>query len=344
VADRSTTRRWIGRAIWLSLGAVAIYGLLPTLLSVWSEAPRAAEIGWWGIVAMVVAKILSLACTWDLHRLSVRVGWFTAATAQLTANAVSRVVPAGAAVGGTVTYKMWSAAGLSGAAAGTALGVTSVLQTLTLFALPVVSLVVAGLGSPVPRNLAVVAFGGAALAVVLLGIGAVFVRSEGAVRSVAGLVVRVRNAVSRGQPADPASVDHFLEQRHEVLEILGPRWHRALAAATGIWVFDYLILAAALVALGTSPRFSLVLLAYSAAAVLAMIPITPGGLGFVEAGLASLLVVSGISGDDALLATFGYRLVSFWLPLPAGLGAWLAFRRRYPSSLDIDAMSPAPDS
>jgi uncharacterized protein (TIRG00374 family) len=149
----------------------------------------------------------------------------------------------------------------------------------------------------------------------------------------------VKGAVTRGPATDPDAVDRFVTQRDEVLQILGPRWHRALAVATGIWVFDYLILVAALAALGADPRLSLVLLAYSAAAVLAMIPVTPGGLGFVEAGLTSLLVVSGIPGDDALLATFGYRLVSFWLPLPAGLVAWRTFRRRYPSTLDIDALT-----
>jgi len=30
------------------------------------------------------------------------------------------------------------------------------------------------------------------------------------------------------------------------------------------------------------------------------------------------------------VATLAYRLVSFWLPIPAGGGAWLVFRRRYP--------------
>ena len=57
----------------------------------------------------------------------------------------------------------------------------------------------------------------------------------------------------------------------------------------GNWLFDYLALLAALTAVGSRPRPSLVLLAYVAAALLGMIPITPGGLGFVEAGLAATL-------------------------------------------------------
>jgi uncharacterized protein (TIRG00374 family) len=105
------------------------------------------------------------------------------------------------------------------------------------------------------------------------------------------------------------------------------------------WGFDYLTLVAALVLLDANPRFSLVLLAYGAAALLTMIPITPGGLGFVEAGLASLLVVAGIPGSIALLATLAYRIVSFWLPLPAGLVAWLLFRRRYSPGMHIENLT-----
>lgn len=74
---------------------------------------------------------------------------------------------------------------------------------------------------------------------------------------------------------------------------------------------------------------SLVLLAYAVAAVLGMIPITPGGVGFVEAGLTAMLVLAGVPGDKALLATLAYRIASYWLPLPAGLGAHLLFRHRY---------------
>ena len=60
-----------------------------------------------------------------------------------------------------------------------------------------------------------------------------------------------------------------------------------------------------------------------------MIPITPGGLGFVEAGLAVTLVWAGLSAANATLATLAYRLVSYWLPLIAGVAAAIVHRNRY---------------
>jgi len=60
-----------------------------------------------------------------------------------------------------------------------------------------------------------------------------------------------------------------------------------------------------------------------------MIPITPGGLGFVEAGLAATLTLAGVSAPDAVLATLAYRLVSYWMPLLVGPIAYALHRRRY---------------
>ncbi len=71
------------------------------------------------------------------------------------------------------------------------------------------------------------------------------------------------------------------------------------------------------------------LLAYSAAGIIALLPLTPGGLGIVEASLSGLLILAGVHPGEALLATLAYRIASYWLPLLAGPPAYLLFRHRY---------------
>jgi uncharacterized protein (TIRG00374 family) len=71
-----------------------------------------------------------------------------------------------------------------------------------------------------------------------------------------------------------------------------------------------------------------VLVAYVAAVALGLVPVTPGGLGFVETGLAGLLVVAGAPTDQALAGTLLYRLASYWLPIPVGALAWAGWRIR----------------
>ena len=116
-------------------------------------------------------------------------------------------------------------------------------------------------------------------------------------------------------------------------------WKRAVPAAAANQLFDFLALEASLLAVGASVDPLLVLLAYVAAATLSMIPITPGGLGFVEAGLAGVLTLAGASPDEAVLATLLYRLFSYWLPLPLGLGASICVLpsppRRAPQPRDL---------
>ena len=136
---------------------------------------------------------------------------------------------------------------------------------------------------------------------------------------------------------DDLSLPHrLLSERDHILDTLGPRWKRALASSVARWSFDYMTLLAALTAIGSHPRPSLVLLAFCGAKALANIPVTPGGLGFVEAGLTAMLALAGVDPGDAVLATFAYRLFSYWLPLPCGvLGIAIAPHR--PVSADADA-------
>jgi lysylphosphatidylglycerol synthase-like protein len=60
-----------------------------------------------------------------------------------------------------------------------------------------------------------------------------------------------------------------------------------------------------------------------------LFPVTPGGLGIVEASLSGLLILAGVRPGYAVLATLAYRMASYWLPLLAGLLAYLLFRHRY---------------
>ncbi len=74
----------------------------------------------------------------------------------------------------------------------------------------------------------------------------------------------------------------LVAQRDRIARAFEGRWWRAVFAAAANRMFDYAALVAALVAFGAHARPSEVLLAYVVAQALAIIPITPGGLGFVE--------------------------------------------------------------
>lgn len=74
-------------------------------------------------------------------------------------------------------------------------------------------------------------------------------------------------------------------------------------------------------------------LPYTATELLAPLPFTPDGLGFVEAGLVGTLTLAGMPSADALATTLPYRIIAYRLPLPTGATLYLhlfrLFRHRY---------------
>jgi uncharacterized membrane protein YbhN (UPF0104 family) len=74
-------------------------------------------------------------------------------------------------------------------------------------------------------------------------------------------------------------------------------------------------------ALGGSAPFASVAVVYLTGSALGSIVPTPGGLGAVEAALTAGLRAAGIAGGVAVSAVLLFRLLTFWLPVPAGWGA-----------------------
>lgn len=317
----------------LAISAVALYGLAPSIFALFAETPQLVRLNPLWLLAIVAFETASFASVWWLVRIALPgVSWMVASTSQLASNAVSRVVPGGAAVGTALSWRMLSASGVQRGTAGAAIASTSFISNGVLFAIPLVAVIGSIFGAPVPESLALVAWGGFAIFVMLFVVAFVVVRFDAPLHLFGSLVERAAGPVYRrlNRPSPPTAAS-IITQRNGMVAALGARWEQALVAAVGKWLLDYLALVAALYAVGASPKLSIVLLAYGAGAVLAMIPITPGGLGFVEAGLTAMLVLAGIPGEQALLATLAYRIASYWLPLPAGLAAWLLFRHRYGS-------------
>ena len=135
--------------------------------------------------------------------------------------------------------------------------------------------------------------------------------------------------VLRKRPPLQGLGETLLEKRDEIRTTLGQQWWQALLLSAGRLAFDYLCLLLALRATGSHPRPSLILVAYAVAGIIGMIPITPGGLGLVEASLTGLLVLAEVNSSQAVLATLTYRIASYWVPLCAGPVAYGLFKFRY---------------
>ena len=318
-----------GRIAALLICALVLYGVAPAVLGVLDAWPRVADIQPYWFVALIVAQVGSWAGFWLIQRLSVDArSWWPIITSQLASGALARVVPGGGAAAAALQYRMLVQAGISPSLAGVGIGAATIVILATLCALPLLALPPIILGVAVPERLAQAALVGAVIFLALLAIGATLMASDRAVRWVARAWQRVGGRLRKKKPPRPDLPEVLLDQRDLVRSAFGARWWEAVAGAAMRWLLDWATLMAALAAVGQHPRPSLVLLAFCAAQLLAQIPITPGGLGVVEAGLTGFLALIGVPAAAAAVATLAYRLVSYWLALPAGGVAWLVHRRR----------------
>lgn len=337
--------RWkkIGlRLFFLTAALVILYFFLPTIVDFLSEAPKLASVDWWWYVFMAVLMTGAFMAAWELTHIAVPgISRFVAACSQLVSNAMAKVIPGGAVAAGATYFQMLSVSGVPTGQAAAALAAVSFISNLVLFSLPGIAVLSALIWAPIPDGLVPVAIAGTTLFVMMFAAVFVVVKWDRPLLFIGRIVENVVGwAASRFNQDWNPTAQGFLDRRNEVVASLGQRWWKALIAAVGNWMLDFLVLIAALIAVGSSPRVSLVLLAFAGSAVLGMIPITPGGLGFVEVGLVAMLTLAGVPGPDATLATLAYRLFQFWLPIPAGAIAYVVFKRKYGRPTELQE-SPA---
>ena len=326
--ERGRGRSLRQTAFWLAVTGVSLYLVAPSLVEVLGSAERLTRLEPAWFAAMAGLQVLSFVCLWEVQRIALDgPPWTPVVESQLAGNALSKIAPAGGAVGGALQYRMLVEGGVDRARAAAGVTAVNLLTFAVVLALPVLALPAFFRGA-VDRDLIEATLVGMGVFVLLLAVGITLLAFDGPLRWVGRRIQAIRNRLRRGSEPLHHLPDRLRRERDRLLATLGPHWKRALAATVGRWAFDYLTLLAALAAVGSEPSPALVLLAFCAAQVLAQVPVTPGGIGFVEAGLTATLALAGVGAGDAVLATLAYRLFSYWLPLPVGLAAFTLHRRR----------------
>jgi uncharacterized protein (TIRG00374 family) len=330
VASPLPWRSIVKKSVMVVVAGITIYLLFPSLVEVFSSFPKLTEIDFIWFAFAVVLQVAHFTCTIALQRIALRTkAWFSVATSQLAGNAISLIVPGGAAFGAATQFRMLAASGNDSGTAVAGLTAFSLLGIGGLLALPIFVLPAILAGTPIASGLQHAVLLGIVAFVLFAGFGAAVLVLDGPLRWAGRIVQSARNRLLRKRAPITGLSDRLVFERNRIREVLGKQWKAALLLSSGRLAFDYGTLLATIRATGVKPNPSLVLLAYSVAGLLALIPITPGGLGIVEAGLSALLILAGVPGGAAVLATLAYRIISYWLPILVGPFAYFAFRWRY---------------
>lgn len=313
----------IGKLLVIAL--IVEYVVVPQIAGTRMAWHRLTQVNPLMLLAGVVLEMAALSCYALLTRSVLpregSPGLWTLLRIQLTTLSVSHCVPGGTAAGSGLGYRLMTMAGGRGSDVGFALGTqalgSAVVLNVVLWLALVVSIPVWGF-SPLYLTAAVV---GLVLFSLFGALVLLFTRGE---RWAGAVVVR---AASRVPFIDGEVLGRLIEQvagRARDLMAQPRRLGAALAWAAANWLLDAASLYVFVGAFGHWVNPDGLLVSYGLANVLAAIPLTPGGLGVVEATLTSTLVGFDTPRSIAILGVVSYRLINFWLPIPIGGLAYLS--------------------
>lgn len=309
---------------------VVVFGLaLPHIASYEEAASRLRNLSDGETAVVLGVAAWNLASYWFLLTASLPgLRLWQAGLASTASTAVSNTLPAGGAAGIGVTVSMYRAWGFPRESITRALVVSGAWNVFVKLALPLVAVVLVtwwGDGHPPVGigvvSLAVLASMIAAFASVLRG-AAISRRVGGAER----LATRLARRPVTGW------VDAITRFQRASSELVARRWARLSIAAAVSHLSLFAVLATTVWALDV-PGVSMVeaFVAFAVVRVALVLPLTPGGAGLAELGLAGILVGAGGADAEVVAAILVFRALTWALPIPLGglaYAIWLWQRRR----------------
>ncbi|HEV2260216.1 MAG TPA: YbhN family protein [Streptosporangiaceae bacterium] len=254
----------------------------------------------------------------------------------LSAAAVAHVLPAGTLGSAGIGYRLFTAEGIKGNDAAVmmatkGLGSTVVLNVLLWLSL-VVSIPLAGF-HPIYVTVAIIG------AVVLLAVAALALGITRGARRASRILRAVGDKIpgltgerlEQAVLATAASLSALARDRRTLV------W--SLTWASLNWLLDAASLWCFVAAFGRLVNPVELFAAYGIANVAGALPVTPAGLGVVDSVTPLLLVSFGVTRSVATLGVLAWRLVNFWLPIPAGAIAYVSLK--VPRGAGLKAMRAA---
>ncbi|HEX3087540.1 MAG TPA: lysylphosphatidylglycerol synthase transmembrane domain-containing protein [Ilumatobacteraceae bacterium] len=250
---------------------------------------------------------------------------------QLSTKALSSIVPGGSAAGSALAYRLMTLSGVNGPDAGFALATAGLGSAVVLNLIFWIALMISipirgvnpGYASAAIAGIVLMLIAGA----IIFGLMEGQTRAERIVRWGARKLRMNEDRTAAGLRHIGARLEDLASDRKLLARVLGWAAANWLLDAAALWVF--------LRAFGASTDFDALVVAFGLVNVLAVIPITPGGLGVIDTALPIALVGFGLPTSTAVLGSATYRLAQYFFPILLGgvlyaslrVGPWSIERR-----------------
>ena len=301
----------------------------------YSDALKSLESMTWIAIAIIVfTVILYLAVYGTAYKAAEpKLTYWQSQQVNQAAFTISNGVPAGGAVGLAVQFGMLTSYRLTPTNATAAITAVSVWSTFISLGFPILGVLALSI-SGTADSIAWVGPLGLAILVTIIVLFVLIMRSPQLAQKVGNLgnrlIAPLKRRFTRFKDLDVAAP--IVKFRADMYDLLRRRWLLLTLAQVGISFTQFLILFAALRGVegwgqaGTSALDAFG--AYAVSHIMLMVPITPGGLGTMDALMIQLLVSSGTEKGAATAADLVWRATSYFPQIIVGIIALVAWYRR----------------
>jgi uncharacterized protein (TIRG00374 family) len=246
--------------------------------------------------------------------------------------AVANTVPGGSYLAIGLTYSMFHSWGFRRSVVTLAMLISGIWNNFAKLTVPILALVCLALQGQATGGRVVAAGAGIAALVGAVALFALALRTEATAARIGNAAARVASVFLRLVHRPPAhgwdvAVTRF---RHKTSDLLGARWLAITVSTLVSHLSLYLVLLLCLRSVGVSNsdvNWAEVLAAFAFARLVTAIPLTPGGVGVVELALVGALVSAGGARPAVVAGVLVYRVLTYLLPIPVGVAAYVAWRR-----------------
>jgi putative heme transporter len=346
VSHRSRTRLVVQGVLSLVL-VVAIFYFLRRKIDPAQTWAAITAMTWPELVTLGLLAVWNL-CTYAFVWMAVTPGlsfWRAMEMTQAT-TAVANTVPGGSAIGIGMTYSMLGSWSYSRSRSTTAVLVSGVWNSFIKLGLPVLALALVALQGGASGRRVVAALVGIAGLVAAIVVFALLLRSEDQARRFGLLAGRLASRLRRLVRRPPVAGWELatVKFRARTIGLVEHRWVAITATSLVSHLSLYVVLLVALRDVGVSDAevsWAQVLAVFAFARLATAIPLTPGGLGFVEGVLVTGLVGAGGDPDEVAAGVVVYRALTWALPILVGIGCYLWWRRQAWTTPAQEAQRPA---
>lgn len=322
--ERRPFRLTLKLLVFASILYFFVVPLIPDFRNAWTElmdvTPSLLAVGF-GL------QLLSLWCYAPLTRAALGSAGETVSNGrlfriQMSTRALASIVPGGSAASAALGYRLLTLSGVRGADAGFAMGIvglgSAVVLNLILWVALIVSIPIRGVnafyGTAALAGVIVMCIAGAIVFGLMEGQG----RAERAVRWIARKIRLDEDKAARVLARIAERLDQLVSDKQLLARVVWwAVWHWLFNAAS-LWVF--------IRAFGVSLDIDALLISFGIANVLAAVPLTPGGLGYVDGTYILMMRGFGVPAHVARLGVASYRYAQFFFPILLGGLLYLSLR------------------